>query len=94
MNPFTHAYSFESPGFYKCNVVMCQKLLRSANQSLPHKHTLLTRSSFCCCSQNWGSTINIFSATWDALHYTGRSGRALLHHGIEDKTQFAVGMQC
>jgi len=37
--------------FYKCNTVMCQKLL-SADQSLPHKHILLTRTSLCCCSYN------------------------------------------
>jgi hypothetical protein len=32
MNPFTHAYSFETFGFYVCNVVMCQKVMRSADQ--------------------------------------------------------------
>jgi hypothetical protein len=29
--------------FYKCNVVMCQTLLRSADHSVPHKHILLTK---------------------------------------------------
>jgi len=52
MKPSTHAHSFESHGFYKCNVVMCQKLLTSADQSVGHKHILLTRSSPCCCSEN------------------------------------------
>jgi len=35
MNPFTHAHSFETPGFYICSIIMCQKLPRSADQSLP-----------------------------------------------------------
>jgi len=60
MNPFTHAHSFKGPGFYKCNTVMCQKLLRSADQAVPHKHILLTRSSLSSCSQNYGSIRNIF----------------------------------
>jgi hypothetical protein len=34
MNPFTHAQNFETPGFYMCSIVMCQKLWKSANQSL------------------------------------------------------------
>jgi hypothetical protein len=38
MNPFTHAHSFETPGFYMCSIVKCHKLLRSADQSLPHKY--------------------------------------------------------
>jgi len=74
MNPFTHAHSSESPGFYKCNNSMCQKLLRGADQSVPHKHILLTRSSPCCCSQNYCSIIKIFSMTWDTVHNKGRSG--------------------
>jgi len=52
MNPLTHAHGFGSPGFYKCNVVMCHKLLRSADQSVPNKHILLTRTSLCCCLEN------------------------------------------
>jgi hypothetical protein len=37
--------------------------------------------------------MNIFSLTLDAVHYTrGRSGRALLHHSVEDEMQFAVDM--
>jgi len=36
-----------SPGSYKCNVVMCWKLLTSADQSILHKHILLTSSSLC-----------------------------------------------
>jgi len=39
MTPFIHAHSFEIPDFYKCS---------SADQSVPHKHILLTRSSLCC----------------------------------------------
>jgi hypothetical protein len=35
MNPFTHAHNFETPGFHKCNVVMCHEVLRSADQSPP-----------------------------------------------------------
>jgi len=34
MNPFTYAHSFVSPGFYKPNIAMCQKLLNSADHSL------------------------------------------------------------
>jgi len=30
--------------------------------------------------------------TLDAVQYTGRSRRSLLHQAVEDKTQFAVGM--
>jgi len=48
MNPFTYAHSLESPGFYMCNVIICQKLLRSADLSVPHKHFLLSRSNLCC----------------------------------------------
>jgi len=44
MNPSTHAHRFESPGFHKWNVTY-QNLLRSADQSLPHEHFLMTRSS-------------------------------------------------
>jgi hypothetical protein len=33
MNSFTHAHRFETPGFYKCNIVMYQKLLRSADHA-------------------------------------------------------------
>jgi len=43
MNPFTHEHSFESPDLYKCKLVMCGKLLRSTDQSVPHKPILLTR---------------------------------------------------
>jgi len=50
MNPFTHAHSFVRPEFYKCTVVMCQTLRKSADQSVGHKHILLTRRSLCCCS--------------------------------------------
>jgi hypothetical protein len=31
MNLFTHAHSFETPGFYMCNTVMSNKLLKSAD---------------------------------------------------------------
>jgi len=41
MKPFTYAHSFESPDLYKCKLVMCGKLLRSADQPVPHKHILL-----------------------------------------------------
>jgi len=34
MNPFTYAHGFKTPGFYKSSIVMSQKLLRSADQSL------------------------------------------------------------
>jgi len=30
--------------------------------------------------------------TRDTAQYTGRSDRALLHHTIENKTQFAIGI--
>jgi len=40
MIPFTHAHSFEAPGFDMCSAVMCQKRLTSADHSLPHKHSL------------------------------------------------------
>jgi hypothetical protein len=32
-----------------------------------------------------GFIINILSMTWDTVPYTGRSGRALLHHSVEDE---------
>jgi len=38
MNPSSHAHSFVSPGFYKCIVVICWKLLRSTDKSTLHKH--------------------------------------------------------
>jgi len=47
MIPFTHEHGFETPGLYTCNV-MHQKLLGSADQSLPHKDILLTGNSLCC----------------------------------------------
>jgi len=54
MNPFTHAHSFETPGFYTHNVIIRHKFVRSADQSFTHKCILLTRSSVCWCSQNQG----------------------------------------
>jgi len=36
--------------FYMDTILLCQKLLKSADQSLPHKSILLTSSSSCCCS--------------------------------------------
>jgi len=50
MNPFTHAHSFVSPGFYNCSIVMWQKLMKSADQSVKPKHILLMRSNLCCFS--------------------------------------------
>jgi len=32
MNPFTHTQGKETPGFYICSIIMCQKLLRGADQ--------------------------------------------------------------
>jgi len=52
MNPFTHVHSFEMPCFHMCNIVMCQKLLRSADQSRPNRRILLKGSSPCCSSYN------------------------------------------
>jgi len=45
MNPFTHAHSFETPGFYMCSLIMFQKLLRTADQSLPQTHPVNKKQS-------------------------------------------------
>jgi hypothetical protein len=37
--------------------------------------------------------MNILAMTSDAVQYTGRSGRALLHHSVEDKMQFDIDIR-
>jgi len=73
MITFTLAHRFETPGFYTCNIIMCQKLLRSADQSFPQRHILLTRSSPCSFSYNYGSITNFFQ--W-------LETQALLQHSV------------
>jgi len=53
MNLFTHAYNFVSPA-------MCQKLQRSADQSVPHEHILLTRKSMLLFIELWFDDKNFF----------------------------------
>jgi len=89
MITFTHAQSCETPGFYLCSIIICQKLLRSADQWLPHKY-IKKQSQLLFIELGFNS--NVFLLTSDTVHYTGRSGRALLHC-VEDIMQFVVGIR-
>jgi len=37
--------------------------------------------------------MNFFSVTCDAVQYTGKTGRILSQHNVQDVTQFLVGIR-
>jgi hypothetical protein len=70
---------------------MCLKLLKSADQSLPHKHNVDKKQSLLLLVELGFD--NKYLMRRDAVQYIGRSGRILLHHSIEDETQFALDIR-
>jgi len=91
MNMFTHGHNYEVSGFYMC-IVMCQKVVRSADQSL-QLNTFCWQeavSALVCKIKVWQK--NILSMTWNAVQYAGMSGGALLHN-VEDEKLFAVSVR-
>jgi len=90
MNPFTYAHSFVSPGFYKCSIIMCWKLLRCADQSVGHKYVLLMNSLLLFIELGFSN--KHFNGFRPSTMYR-KEYRSLLHQTVEDKTQFAVGIR-
>jgi len=62
MNPFIHAHSLETTGFYKCNVVRCHILLRSADHTFCWQEGI----SVAICRIKIG---NKLSVTWESSVY-------------------------
>jgi len=88
MNTFAHANSFATPTFLKCNIFMCRKLLRCADQLVGCKTHSVDKNSLCSCLYDYHSVINFSLNNLSCGSVFRRSDGCLLLHYCVERAQF------